>query len=534
MAKSATRRRPQADKPNKKSTSARASSRGTGARGDAYARLTAELREIATLSSVGSLIGWDQETYMPAGGAALRADQRQMLSGLIHERRTSTTLGDLIRACEESPALIRDAKKRANIREARRDYDRATKLPRALVEEMARCASLGMDAWKHAKKQSNFKTFLPWLEKTVSLNREKAKCYGVPRGGEHYDALIDEFEPGMTAARTEAIFDPFRAELVPLIDRAAGSPHKPDDDAARVVLPVDKQKEFASRVAAKFGFDFSAGRMDETAHPFCEGIGPGDTRLTNRYRPDGWCDALSTATHEGGHGMYEQGLTKDKHFGQPLAEAVSLGIHESQSRLWENFVGRSLPFWKWAIHVAREVFGRDLPKFSAEDVFRAANIVRPNLIRVESDELTYNLHIMLRFDLERAMLRGDLSCKDLPGAWNERLKRDLRLKVPNDAKGCLQDIHWSMGAIGYFPTYTFGNLYAAQFWEAIHRAVPDRDARLAQGDFAPILAWLRDKIHRHGRLFSAEELCLGATGRTLSHDPLMRHLSLKVRLVYGT
>lgn len=518
----------------KKKKSKRASgARAASSAGNPYAALTAELREIATLGSVAALVGWDQETYMPAAGAAHRAAQRQHLSGLIHERRTCRRIGDLIRACERSPAVRRDARKAANVREMRRDYDLATKLPTSLVQEMARCASLGMDAWKQAKKENDFKAFLPWLERTVRLNREKAKCYGVPKGGELYDALLDEFEPGMTAKRTEEIFGPLRAELAPLIERAVGSSRKPDEDAARAVLPIDKQKAFAAKVAEAFGFDFRAGRLDESSHPFCDGIGPGDTRLTSRYRPDGWLDALSSATHEGGHGMYEQGLPKAKLLGQPLAEAVSLGIHESQSRLWENMVGRSLPFWTWGIRVARQVFDGALPSYSAEQVYRAANVVRPHFIRVESDELTYNLHIMLRFDLERAMLRGDLPCRDLPGAWNERMKKDLNLKVPSDTKGCLQDIHWSMGAIGYFPTYTFGNLYAAQFWEAIHRAIPDRDARMAKGDFAPILSWLREKIHRHGRQFSAGELCRRATGKALTHDPLLRHLSLKVRNVYG-
>ncbi|HVZ94309.1 MAG TPA: carboxypeptidase M32 [Phycisphaerales bacterium] len=505
---------------------------GTGGAG-AYDALMKELREVATLGSVASLIGWDQETYMPAAGAGLRAGQREMLSGMIHERRTSKKIGDLIRACESSAAVRRDAKKSANIREARRDYDRATKLPRSLVEEMARTSALGMDAWKDAKQESNFKKFLPWLQKTVELNREKAKCYGVPKGGEHYDALLDEFEPGMTAKKTEMIFGPLRAELVPLIERAASAKKKPDERPARVVLPIEQQKEFATKVAAQFGFDFNAGRMDVSSHPFCDGVGPGDTRMTNRYRPDGWCDALSSATHEGGHGMYEQGLPKEKMFGQPLAEAVSLGIHESQSRLWENLVGRSQPFWQWGIKLAREVFGAPVRKLSADDVYRAANVVRPNFIRVESDELTYNLHIMLRFDLERAMLRGDLSCRDLPGVWNARIKSDLGLKVPDDRRGCLQDIHWSMGALGYFPTYTFGNLFAAQFWEAIGRDIKNRDARMAKGDYAPILQWLREKIHRHGRMYSANELCERATGKPLTHAALIRHLTAKVENVYG-
>ncbi len=520
-------------KPTKKSSDAKKLAGGAGRSKDPIEALAAELREIAVLQSVSATMSWDQETMMPAKAGALRADQLEMLSRMIHERRTSKRLGDLLRAAEDAAGKKSDPRTLADLRETRRDYDKARKLPSALVAEMAQCASLGMEAWKHAREESNFKKFLPWLEKTIRLNREKAKCLGVPKKGELYDALLDDFEPGMTARRTEEIFTPLRARLVPLIERVKDTRRKPSDAAACVVTPIESQKEFSHFICQKIGYDFEGGRMDESTHPFCEGPGPGDTRITNRYRPDGWTDALSTATHEAGHAMYEQGLPKDKLFGRPLSEAVSLGIHESQSRMWENLVARSLPFWKWAIKEAQRILGPTLKPYSAEDVYKANNIVEPWFIRVESDELTYNLHIMLRFDLERAMLEGDLACKDLPGVWNERLKRDWGLTVPDDRRGCLQDVHWSMGAVGYFPTYTFGNLYAAQFWEAMAKDLPEREAMMARGEFAPILAWLRTKIHRHGRQYSAEDLCKKVTGKPLSADPLMRHLEAKVNAVYG-
>jgi carboxypeptidase Taq len=516
----------------KKKTARSASARTGAARTNPLDALAAELRDVATLGGVSALIGWDQETVMPAKGAALRAAQREMISALVHERRTSRKMGDLIAAAEDAAARKASPATRAALREIRRDYDKATRLPASLVAEMARCFSLGMEAWKDARQHSNFAAFLPWLTKTIDLSREKAICLGVPKGGELYDALLDDYEPTMTAARTRAIFGPLRERLVPLIDAVARVKKKPTDAPARTKFAIDQQKQFVAHICAAIGFDFDAGRIDESAHPFCESVGPGDTRMTNRYRPDGWTDALSTAMHESGHGMYEQGLPKDKLFGSPLAEAVSLGIHESQSRLWENLVGRSRHFWTWAAPVARKVFGTSL-KASPDELYKAVNLVRPGFIRVESDELTYNLHIMLRFDLERAMIAGDLRPRDLPGAWNDRIKSDLGLTVPDDRRGCLQDVHWSAGLVGYFPTYTFGNLYASQFWEAMAADLPRRDAMLARGEFAPILEWLRTNIHAHGRRYPAEELCRNVTGKPLSHDALLRHLATKVQNVYG-
>ena len=502
-----------------------------------YAELCALLRSAAVWKSVEATLSWDQETLMPPRGAPLRADQLQALSGQVHEQFTNPRIAVLLSQAEADSALAGDDIAKANLREIRRDYEKRVKLPKSLVEEIARCSSLGMHAWKEAREKSEFSIFQPWLEKTIELARKKAECFGVPAGGELYDALFDEYEPKMTAARTAEIFKPLREFTVQLIDRVRettnGFTTTPDIGNAHRDTPVDKQKLFSKRILEANGFDFMAGRLDVSTHPFCESPGPGDTRLTNRYRPDGWLDSVSSATHEGGHGLYEQGLPPEW-FGTPLGDSISLGIHESQSRMWENLVGRSRPFWGWAFDLAGDVFGQAaLQGLDADKVHRAANLVAPSFIRVEADEVTYNLHIMLRFDLERAMVAGDLAPKDLPGIWNQRMKSDFGLDVPNDAKGCLQDIHWSMGAVGYFSTYTLGNLYSAQFWEAMASDLPDRDAMMAKGEFAPILDWLREKIHCHGRRFSAEDLCTRITGSPLQCEPLMRHLEAKVKTVYG-
>ncbi len=502
--------------------------------GNAYEKLTSELREIATLSSVLATISWDQEALMPAKGASLRADQIGLLSTMIHERSTSAQMGDMLRSAQRYATSNGDAKMKANIREAKRDYEKARKLPSDLVAELARSASLGMDAWKDARAESNFKKFLPWLTQSVELARQKADCYGVPRGGERYDALLDDYEPDMTAREVESIFTPLREQIVPLVSHVRRSKRKPDPKKIRIALPIEQQKQFVHEIAGAIGFDLEGGRIDESTHPFCEGVGPGDTRFTCRYTRHGWAEALLTAMHEAGHGIYEQGLPKHKLFGQPLAEAISLGIHESQSRMYENFIGRSQAFWEFALPVARKVFGAgSMRGVTPAHVYRAVNIVKPWWIRVESDECTYNLHIMLRFDLERAMVAGDLNPKDLPGAWNERMKSDFGLTVKDDRLGCLQDVHWSAGLIGYFPTYSLGNIYCAQFWEAMGKDIRGRDSKMARGDYDQILDWLRKNVHTKGRQYSAKDLCKRVTGKELSSAALVRHLKKKVADVYG-
>ena len=495
----------------------------------AYEALGSDLRETAVLASAGAVLAWDQETQLPPRGAALRADQLAALSSIVHERRTRAEVAEWIAAAEADAELTSDPAIAANLREIRRDYERATRLPGPLVRDLAQTAALSQNAWRAAREASDFSSFAPWLEKTLALARDKAACYRGDGDGSDYDALLDEYEPDATAEPLERVFGELRSRLTPLIAEITGARPPTAGPLDALEIPVPRQIELNRLVAARIGFDFDAGRLDVSTHPFCEGIGPGDTRLTTRFREDRFLDALSSTMHEAGHGLYEQGLPKDEHAGQPLSEAASLRIHESQSRLWENLVGRSHAFWRWALPEARRTLGSDLGGATVDDLFAAANRVQPGLIRVDSDEATYNLHVMLRFDLERALLAGDLSVRDLPAAWNDRMRADLGLEVPDDRRGCLQDIHWSMGAIGYFPTYTLGNLYAAQLWEAARRDLPDLDDTMSRGDFAPLLLWLRDRIHRHGRRYSAAELCRKATGAELSAEPFFRYLEGKLR-----
>ncbi|MCW5765466.1 MAG: carboxypeptidase M32 [Phycisphaeraceae bacterium] len=498
-----------------------------------YAALRKHLRETATLASVGSLLAWDQETYMPAGGAAHRAEQQAMVAALAHQRATDRKVADLLAACESDGAVMADARSAANVREARREYDRATKLPESLVAEFSRTCSLAQEAWKEARQRSDFGHFAPWLEKVMALTRRKAECYGAPPGGELYDAMLDQYEPGMRAAQVEAIFGPLRKRLAALVSRIAAAPRRPGDRLLSLKAPAAQQQAFGEAVLAAMGFDLKAGRLDTTAHPFCESIGPGDTRLTTRYTTDSFLEPLFGTMHEAGHGLYEQGLPKAEHFGEPLADSISLGVHESQSRMWENFVGRSREFWTWALPVARRCLSPLLDQVTVDEIYGAANVVEPSHIRVEADEATYNLHIMLRFGLEREMVAGSLAIKDLPGEWNRRFKDLLGIDVPDDRRGCLQDVHWSFGLVGYFPTYTLGNLYAAQMWEKINADLPGLRAGMARGEFAPLKHWLNEKVHAHGRRYKASELCEVVTGSPLSADPLLRHLEGKLAPLYG-
>ncbi|HKP74942.1 MAG TPA: carboxypeptidase M32 [Longimicrobiaceae bacterium] len=506
----------------------------TSAGSPAYAELVGLLREAATLNSAISILGWDQETQMPDQASPLRAEQMAALSAIVHERRTSARVGELIAACECDAALADDPAAAANLAAIRRDYERATRLPPELVREIAETSSRAMHVWREAREKNDFAAFAPWLEKTVALNRATAEAFGWPEGGERYDALLETFEPGMTTAEITRTFDALRAGLAPLIHAVTESGVRPDVAWQRTPVPVARQAAFNRALVTRMGFDFGAGRIDESTHPFCDGIGPGDTRLTTRYAEDQFASALASSMHETGHALYEQNLPKADGFGQPLAEAASTGIHESQSRMWENFVGRSRPFWEWVLPELRAAFGPGaLDGLDVETAYRGMNVVEPNLIRIESDEATYNLHIMLRFDLERAMLSGDLRVADLPEAWNERIRADLGLAVPDDARGCMQDIHWSMGSFGYFPTYTLGNLYAAQFWVTLREALPGLDDDLRRGEFGGLLAWLKAQVHVHGRRFTAPELCERITGRRLSHEPLLDYLRAKIEPIYG-
>jgi carboxypeptidase Taq len=504
-------------------------------RGNAYSELERRSRERSLLRGTEAILSWDQETMMPEGGVAFRGDQIAQLARMIHELSTDPRIGELLLEAEQGGGLPGDpnAPQRVNLREWRRDHEIATRLPASLVEELARAASIAQHEWAAARKASEFARFRPHLAHLLELNRRKAECLGWSRsGGEPWDALADTFEPGCTAAAVEAVFTPLAGRLQGLIDRIRGASKRPSDRFDRTAFPEEAQERFVRFVAESIGFDFTRGRLDRSTHPFCGGSHRGDVRLTTRFKPELVLDALSSTMHECGHGIYEQGLPAE-HLGTPMGEAVSLAVHESQSRLWENQVGRSREFWGWLSPRVKSLLGPAAAGFSHEELYAAANRVEPGFIRVEADEATYNLHIMIRFDLERRMLRGDLVADDLPAAWNEAYRKRLGLEVPDDRRGCLQDVHWSIGAMGYFPTYTLGNLVAAGFFEAASRAIPDLPQRIGRGEFATLREWLHEEVHAHGRRHRSAELHQLVTGEAISADPLMRHLEGKLAPLYG-
>jgi carboxypeptidase Taq len=422
-----------------------------------------------------------------------------------------------------------DPDRAANVREWRRDHDRATKLPATLVAELATVESKAQQAWAEARSKNAFHAFRPWLERMLELQRAKADCLRAP-GQSRWDALADLYEPGMRAADLRALFGPLRARLVALRERLA-SGRRVGDAFARVPIDEARQEAFVKAVVAAMGFDFQRGRVDKSAHPFCTKVGD-DVRLTTRFHRDNVLDALGSTMHEGGHGLYEQGF-ENEYFGTPLGEAVSLGIHESQSRLWENHVGRSAAFWQWCWPQAQRHLGEACAGHDAASVFAAANVVQPSLIRVEADEATYDLHVMVRFELEQQLIEGELGAANLPAEWDRRYREFLGINVPDDRQGCLQDVHWSCGLFGYFPTYTLGNLYAAQFAAAADKALGGLAPMLARGEFAPLREWLRRNVHRHGRRHEPAELCKLVTGAPLSAEPFLAYLEQKLGAVYG-
>jgi carboxypeptidase Taq len=496
----------------------------------AYTELLRQVREAALLESCANVLGWDERTYMPHNGSAHRAEQMALLARLSHEALTSPQVGDSLAAVEGS-SLVRDPEgdAAANVREIRRVYDRAVKLPHDLVEELARLTTRAQQVWQEARQANDFAAFLPWLDKLVARLREKAEAIGCQQTP--YDALLDEYEPGATTAEITQVFAALRQDLVPLIAAITSSGRQSPRAILERSYPVEQQKLFGHEAAAAIGFDFEAGRLDVTTHPFCTGIGPGDCRITTRYNPHHLNESVFGILHETGHALYEQGLPAE-HFGTPLGTACSLGIHESQSRLWENQVGRSRPFWDHFLPRAQQVFPSALADVSVDDFHFAINDVRPSFIRVEADEATYNLHIILRFELEQALVTGDLKPPDVPGAWNDKFRGFFALTPPDDRRGCLQDIHWAMGGLGYFPTYTLGNLYSAQLMQQARKDLGDLDGELRQGQFGRLKDWLQVNVYRHGQRYRAAQLCQRITGRPLDHQPLLAYLRDKYAPLY--
>jgi len=486
----------------------------------AYETLRTKLGEIHDIAKSASLLGWDQQVLMPSRGAEARAHQLGTLGKLAHELFVSDEIGSLLeelRSYEES--LDHDSLDASLLRVARRDYEKAVRVPPELSAEITRVGAQSFGVWVEARANSDYGSFRPWLERLVELKHRYVECY--PPADELYDTLLDDYEPGMKAADVRAIFDRLKEVLIPLVDAAAPAA----TPQVKGIFPSQIQRRLSLEIVKRFGFDETGWRLDTAPHPFAQSLATQDIRLTTR-EPEDSLDGLFATMHECGHGLYEAGV--DPALERTLlARGASLGLHESQSRLWENLVGRSRPFWSWFYPRLQETFPAELGAVDEETWFRSINDVRPGLIRIEADEASYNLHIILRFELEQRIMDG-LDLRELPDIWNESMAHYLGVDVPNDAQGVLQDVHWSRGGFGYFPTYSLGNVISVQIWERLRDDLDDVDGQIARGEFAHIREWLRENVHRHGRKFTPVETLERAVGGPIDAEPYLAYLQGKL------
>lgn len=492
---------------------------------EAYNELLEISRKVAVFSSFGSLLGWDQRTYMPKKASNYRALQYATLREYIYETLTSDKFGKLLEVAEKGEYDLRG---RMNIYWWRRGYDRLTKIPKELYVEEAKVSSKSESAWVEAKKNGDFNIIKPYIERLINIKREMAEHIGYE--GERYNALLDSYEPELRAEYVDGVFSKLKRETLRLLNVVLNSSKKPNDDILRGHFPKDKQREFCLFLLKNIGYDFDSGRLDETVHPFATRITPNDVRITTKYDEGFISPAIFGTLHEMGHGLYNMGLPGDM-WGEPVGRAVSLGIHESQSRFWENIIGRSEAFWKRFYKNLSDYF----PKFkevSLEDFLFTINEIKPSTIRIEADELTYNLHIILRFEIEREIINDKISADDLPDIWNEKFKSLFGFYPPNISEGVLQDIHWYGGSFGYFPTYTLGNIISAQIFNKINGDLPFYEL-VERGEFQPIIDWLREKIHSKGSLYKPVELVKLVTGEGINPQYLINYLEDKVNRFYG-
>ncbi len=497
---------------------------------DKFSTLKTRLAEIHDLNKVAAMLNWDQRTQMPARGGRVRAEQMATLGQIAHEKFISDEIGrllDELRPYEES--LPYDSDDASLIRVTRRDWDKARRVPAELRAQMARTASLASEAWVEARQRSQFDVFAPHLQKNIELKHRYVEYHDE---SEHvYDILLDDYEPGMKTLDVRRVFDDLKQDLVPLIAAVAERGRPVDDSCLRGSFPAEQQRAFVTGIIKGFGFKDDSWRLDPTVHPFATSAGTTDIRITTRYYPDSVGPALFGSMHECGHGLYENGISPALER-TPLCRGISLGLHESQSRLWENLVGRSRPFWHHFYPRLQAAFPATFGALDQEMFYRAINKVQPSLIRVEADEATYNLHVILRFELEQEIMEGKLRVAELPEAWNARMQAYLGVSVPDDAHGVLQDIHWSSGYIGYFPTYTLGNIISCQIWEKALAAMPDLYQQFERGEFQTLREWLRENLHRHGRKFTPTEMLQRLVGGPIDVGPYVRYLTNKLADIY--
>lgn len=497
-----------------------------------YQTLYALSKKIRLLDSISYLLEWDQETYMPPAGASVRAEQIELMASLNHKERTHpkfeknlAKLIDLDTGKERAKGL--SIKQKAAVREWRRDFLMAQSLPNTFVKAFARLTAESMTIWAHMRKDNNFASFAPYLEKILTMSQEKAEYLGYK--AHPYDALLDSFEPHTTSKEVSELFSKIKKNIQSLLKNIQRS-SQVDDSFLHGTFSSNKQLAFGKILLEAMGYELDKGRLDLSTHPFSIAIHPSDSRITTRIHSSSLFHSLSAVLHEGGHSLYEMGLMPE-YYGSPLCEAISLGIHESQSRLWETRIGQSKPFWKHFLPALAKTFPQ-LQDVSLNAFYKAINKVSPTYIRVESDEVSYSLHVILRFELEKRLIEGSLKVIDLPEAWRAEMQASLGITPPTDTEGCLQDIHWAMGAFGYFPTYALGNLYASQFFSALEKEYPDWEKRLAKGELLFIREWLRKNIHRHGRTYCAADLVKRVTGKPLSPFPYLTYLKNKYHEIY--
>ena len=487
------------------------------------------LAEITDLGRANALLGWDQQVYMPGGGAEDRGNILETLATIQHNKFVSKEMGDLVgKLLPFADTLDPESDDACLIKRVAHNFDKETKVSMKWVGEFARVTTIAQGVWQEAKHKNDFKLFQPHLEKIVELRKEYAEFF---KPYDHvYDPLLDDFEPGLKTKEVKEIFGKLRPQQVELLKAIAAKPEI-DDSFLHVPYEEQGQWDFGVDVVTRFGYDWNRGRQDKSVHPFTTSFGIDDVRITTRFDPERAASALFSTMHEGGHAMYEQGVSASLRR-TPLTTGASMAVHESQSRMWENLVGRSKAFWKFFYPRLVAIFPQQLKNVSLDNFYRGINKVEPSLIRVEADEATYNLHVMLRLELEIALLEGTVKVKDLPQAWNARMKEYLGVVPTTDTLGVLQDVHWSGGMLGYFPTYALGNLVSVQLWEKINQDIPDLEDQIEHGKFDALLGWLRKNIHQHGAKFEPQVLVKKVTGSTITPEPYMRYLTKKYTEIY--
>ena len=491
-----------------------------------YEKFVKHLSKIYDLRYASALLGWDQETFMPPKGANFRGQQMSTIASVCHELFVREDFGDLMENLLQDSSLTAIEKK--NVVLTSKDYFKAKKYSEDFVVRISKLTSASFNAWAKAREESNFKLFQPYLTEMVEMKKEETSLLGFEQ--HPYDALIDQYEPDTTTEQLTVLFNDVRIQLVDFVKQIS---YRPQVDDSFLYIHYDKQQQwnFSMEMLKQMGYDFDAGRQDYSPHPFTTSFSMQDVRVTTRGYENDLRPMLWGSLHEGGHALYEQGLLVEN-YALPSGDTISLGIHESQSRVWENMIGRGLPFWKFNYNRLQKVFPQNLNDISLTQFYRGINKVQPSFIRVEADELTYHFHIMIRFEIEKGLMDGSIDVKNLPDIWNEKYKSYLNIEVPNDAQGVLQDVHWSHGSFGYFPTYSLGSFYSAQFFNQACKQIPDLIENLENGNSASFLKWLREKIHIHGKMFTADELCNNITGESLQFSYFMKYAKEKFSAVY--